>query len=125
MNTKKCRVVLIIEEEGTGKALISLASVRDDSVGFPRPFQKTLTWALAVNGECPKTLIEKQPLSNNTSAVTGYVRNGEIFQSKFFERVWENFCSQKFSQFTSLLPLPLPLLLSLILSLLLREEALL
>jgi len=24
-----------------------------------------------------------------------------IFQSKFFERVWENFCSQKFSQFPS------------------------
>ncbi len=56
---------------------------------FPKPFQKTLTGAFAVNGECPKTLIEKQTQSNNSQKL------------KFFKRVWENFFSKKFSQLPS------------------------
>ncbi len=58
--------------------------------GSPRtvsmPFQKTLTGKL--------------PFPINILVTR---RERRVTQSKFFERGWENFCSQKFSQF----PIPL------------------
>jgi len=63
---------------GAGKTFVNKS--------FPKPFQKTLTGVLAVNGEYQKILIEEQSLSSKISKL------------KFFERVWENFFPKKFSQ---------------------------
>jgi len=101
---------------------------------FPKPFQKTSTEELAVNGEFLKNLIEEQSLSNNPSrkgrnrrsslqqaqneqgsmemwGATRRVlitrRERQVIQLKFFDRVWENFFSKKFSQLPSPPFLPL------------------
>jgi len=84
------------------------------------PFQKNLTEALAVNGECPKHCLNAAKQFPNVhekiNVLYSFMRkiisiipqsnffwitrhSRRVIPSKFFERVWENFCSQKFSQF--------------------------
>jgi len=86
--TKKTMEKKIARDEGT--------FVNNSS---SKPLQKTLTGKYARNNNSRKI---KFKLHNDCPSIKIFItrRSRRVTQSKFFERVWKNFCPQKFFQFS-------------------------